>query len=180
VATGKELLARNLQIPCVLEMAFSPDGTTLATGGFLGVIQLWDLATGKQKRPLGGHQAGVLGVAVSPDGRIFATAGGDKLIRLWDSTSGKETRQLVGHAENIWSLAFVPDGRLLMSTEFGETVRVWNGRCPFSENGVGGFRAKFFRNWRSCARAVFLKLLAWTPSSNSNRMSVTVGSTSIA
>jgi RNA-directed DNA polymerase len=30
------------------------------------------------------------------------------------------------------------------------------GSCPFSENGVGGFRAKFFRNWRSCARAVFL------------------------
>lgn len=126
VATGKELLARNLQIPWIGVMAFSPDGTTLATGGSRGAVQLWDLATGKQKRPLGGHQAGVLGVAVSPDGRIFATAGGDKLIRLWDSTSGKETRQLVGHEEDIWSVAFVPDGRLLVSTEFGETVRVWN------------------------------------------------------
>jgi nitroimidazol reductase NimA-like FMN-containing flavoprotein (pyridoxamine 5'-phosphate oxidase superfamily) len=91
-------------------------------------------------------------------------------IRIDHVTGHEATRD----AKNLISYA-VP-APLPLGDEAGRARR----SCPFSENGVAGFRASFFRNWRSCARAVFLKLLVWTPLSNSKRMCATVGSTSIA
>ena len=62
-------------------MAFSPDGTRLATGGFSGGARVWDAASGKQllKVRHGSAQA----VAFSPDGTRLATGGRDGSARVW-------------------------------------------------------------------------------------------------
>ena len=39
----REIEVPTLDLYC---LAFSPDGATLATGGFAGGVQLWDVATG--------------------------------------------------------------------------------------------------------------------------------------
>ena len=49
-------------------MAFSPDGTTLASGGYAGAVKLWDVATRREIGTLTGHTADVRSVAFSPDG----------------------------------------------------------------------------------------------------------------
>ena len=54
----------------VMRLAFSPDGTTLASGGGYKDkrVRLWDVVTGEREGTLTGHKGAVMGLAFSPDG----------------------------------------------------------------------------------------------------------------
>ncbi|GAA4235795.1 serine/threonine protein kinase [Streptosporangium album] len=64
-------------------VAFSPDGTTLASSDREGTLRLWDVTARKPLVTLTGHTAGVHAVAFSPDGTTLASGGEDKVVRLW-------------------------------------------------------------------------------------------------
>ncbi|HVC97893.1 MAG TPA: serine/threonine-protein kinase [Pirellulales bacterium] len=121
--TGEELLTvQNAdQVLCV---AFSPDGTRLASVCPTGV-DVRDATTGKMVLMLNGL-IGISGVAYSPDGKRLATAGWDKLVKLWDATTGQELRALKGHGNAVGGVAFSPDGKRLASSSKDRTVRIWD------------------------------------------------------
>lgn len=66
--------------PGINRVAFTPDGTILATAGLDGTVKLWDVATKKELRTLRGHSNRVLSVAIAPDGKTLASASEDHSI----------------------------------------------------------------------------------------------------
>ena len=72
-----------------VNVAFSPDGRCLVTGGEGATVKVWDVQTGRELETLRGHTGDVCSVAFSSDGRWLATAGEDTTVRIWDATSWK-------------------------------------------------------------------------------------------
>jgi WD40 repeat protein len=89
VSTGRELVRFRPATDCEV-VAFSPDGKRLATGSRLGVITLWDAATGQETLSLRGHSATVQCLAFSPDGRFLASASEGETVKLWEARPSGE------------------------------------------------------------------------------------------
>ena len=59
----------------VTDLAFAPDGRTLATTSVDKTVRLWSVASGQELLVLDGHTGWVRAVAFSPDGRMLASCG---------------------------------------------------------------------------------------------------------
>jgi WD40 repeat protein len=67
-------------------MTYSPDGRTLAVGGFHGEndVLLFNLDKGTLERCLPGHLGRVRSLAFSPDGRLLASGSSDTTVLIWE------------------------------------------------------------------------------------------------
>jgi WD40 repeat protein len=110
-------------------VAFSPDGSRLASGGSDGGLRLWDPVAGTWLATLGGRQGTVLSVAFSPDGSRLASGGSDGGVQFWDPVAGTWLATLEGHRGTVWSVAFSPDGSRLASGGEDGVVRLWDPKA---------------------------------------------------
>jgi WD40 repeat protein len=112
--------------PKVYSVSISPDGSTLAVGGWNAGVDLFDVKTRKKTLTLNGHEDGVFTVAFSPDGKRIASGARDATVRLWDASSGENVAIMRGHVGSVYRVAFSADGQKLTSASVDGQVRVWD------------------------------------------------------
>jgi WD40 repeat protein len=141
-ASSGKVLAK-IPVADANQLAWHPDGTTVAISGTDHKIHLWDVTARSRKMVLAGPPGGGVEVAFSPSGDTLASWDWDGKIRLWDPRSGKLILSMAGyghrpvfhrdapllaaHDENVrmglWRLASRREFRTLMHDDYHE--RYW-------------------------------------------------------
>ena len=119
----------------VTDVAFSPDGTLLATSDMDDIGRLWNTKTGELIHIFYG-QSDFLPpeltfnlegfVVFSPDGELLATRNMDGAVYIWDVETGALVQSLADHAGGVAYVGFSPDGTLLATASDDGTAGLWD------------------------------------------------------
>lgn len=110
----------------VTSLAFSNDGSQLASATQKGTVALRNRTTGQIKHKLKAHHDTITMIVFSPDDTQLASASYDWSVRLWNTVTGQMCHVLKGHSDWVMAVAFSTDGTLLASACDDETIRLWN------------------------------------------------------
>src|SRR3990172_12241592 len=94
-------------------IAWSPDGTILATASDDEVVQLWDVSSRTLLGRLTPHPGGALAVTFLTDGATIVTTSGDGSVRLWDIARARPLGgPLIGQEGPAWRAGPLPRRRV--------------------------------------------------------------------
>jgi WD40 repeat protein len=111
------------------EVAFSPDGKTLAGCGADGRVHLFDPATGKElPASRAGWNNGMQNPAVfTPDGKqlVVCCKQDDGGVYLCETATGRKIREFAPHDYQPYLVALAPDGKTLVTGHNPKTFSLW-------------------------------------------------------
>ena len=111
---------------CVTAVAWSPDGTRIASASEDETIQVWDAASGQTLFTSRGHSKEVHVVAWSPDSRYIASGCWGNSVGVWDAATGERVATYHSNAV-VTTLAWSPDGKYIASAN-DDKVRIWDAK----------------------------------------------------
>jgi formylglycine-generating enzyme required for sulfatase activity len=109
-------------------IAWSPDGTTLAGGGFDEVVRVWDVQSGKTIHSWRGHSGVIYAVCWSPDGKQLASGGADAIVRVWDLDVGRLVHICKTREKSVLGLAWSPDGTAIACGTDTGRILLWDAK----------------------------------------------------
>ena len=115
-AAGTELRSFVGHAGRVRTIAWSSDGTMLASCGEDTLVRVWDAEAGVELRTFSGHGGAVWSVAWSPDDRMLASGGSDRTLTVWDVATGGRTFCVVA-GEQVSAVDFSRDGGLAIAAD---------------------------------------------------------------
>jgi WD40 repeat protein len=118
----------------VVSVAFSPDGTKIATSrAFDYVTQVWDLASWRAGSAITlvgpaikHHRGWVWSMAFSPDGKRLLTGSLDSSAQQWNVETGQPIGATLSHPDEVKGVAYSPDGKTILTGCKEGTVRIWD------------------------------------------------------
>jgi WD40 repeat protein len=104
-------------------VAFSSDGTTIASTSEDGSFPLWDIATGTLKAGIGEGGKPVYYSMFSPDGKRLIAGQGNQ-VKIRDGSDGWEVKDIDGFTGSVYAALYSPDGRWIAAACGDGTVRL--------------------------------------------------------
>ncbi|MCX6148057.1 MAG: choice-of-anchor D domain-containing protein [Candidatus Kapabacteria bacterium] len=107
-------------------VAFSPDGSKVATGSYDSTAKIWDPISGLLINTFKGHNDYIYDLAFSKDGSKLITGSFDHTAKIWDVKTGTTLKTLIGHKNNIYGVAYSPDGIKVATASSDSTIKIWD------------------------------------------------------
>jgi WD40 repeat protein/predicted Ser/Thr protein kinase len=146
LASGREI--RRLQPSASpFSLAVSPNGRLLAAGTWPGIVDVWDVDTGRKLHEVKGATALVTALDFSADGSLLVLSSRDGATRLWDVLSGQWLATVASRKPGAERVRFFPDGRrILIGYEDGEVeIRDLSYFFRYAA-GHAAYRLRLFRD----------------------------------
>ena len=109
----------------VTSLAFSHDGTLLASGSQDTTIKLWDMQTGGVVKTFHGHTKDVLSVSISADCTILASGSEDQAFCLWSIQTGV-CYGIIHYGNHVDQVQFLPWNPTYIMSVSGNRIWQWN------------------------------------------------------
>jgi WD40 repeat protein len=100
----------------VNSVAFSHDGTLVASTSLGQTVKLWDTATGQHLQTLKGHNNKLILIAFSRDDKRITLALNNLIVMLWETATEKCLQPLACYSNTIRSVILSPNDTLFAST----------------------------------------------------------------
>jgi WD40 repeat protein len=110
----------------VRAVAYSPDGSLLASAGSDRAVLLRNASGGAPPVSLARHTDTVRALAFHPGGRLLVSAGDDQRLVVWNVAARAPAAEVPLAHGPITSLAFSPNGRAMVSGSQDGTVVIWD------------------------------------------------------
>src|SRR5262249_12537068 len=122
---GKPIRSQDVHRNSIYDLAYSPDGSHIASASLDQTIGLWHGETLELVARLWGHTGTVTQVLFTPESSRLVSRSDALSIRLWEAARGDPVAVLHGHTETINRFVLSPDGNTLASASEDGTVRLW-------------------------------------------------------
>ena len=123
--SGAELVRLDAHQDIIWDVAFSPDGTLIATASKDGAVKVWKTTGGQLVATAAGHVRGTRTVEFLDSNRLVS-GGDDNCVRVWSSASGAELAEFAGHEQTVLDVVAATDDDSIFSASRDGTIRQWS------------------------------------------------------